>query len=132
MKILDNGSGKPCFDGYGNRCVICGRYYKPDLRVGARQKTCSKPCSHQLDIDRDRKWRKTHPGYFTVESRTGVASKRSADPQVEIKPANSVKSASVDIGLRISILDGVPQVEINPRVRVKSAFAGAGAVFHGG
>lgn len=47
------------------RCVYCGRYFKPDKRVGERQKACKdRECQAKRKKDGQRKWLETDPAYF--------------------------------------------------------------------
>ena len=47
------------------RCAFCGRFFKPDYRVGDRQKSCpSSQCRAKRKQDSQRKWVQTNPGYF--------------------------------------------------------------------
>jgi hypothetical protein len=47
------------------RCVYCGRYFKPDKRVGERQKACKdRECQARRKKDSQRRWLESNPGYF--------------------------------------------------------------------
>lgn len=47
------------------RCVYCGRFFKPDNRIGDRQKSCKdKECQKKRKKESQRRWLETNPGYF--------------------------------------------------------------------
>ena len=47
------------------RCAYCGQYFMPDVRVGIRQKACSRPaCKRARKKDAQRTWCDKNPGYF--------------------------------------------------------------------
>ena len=47
------------------RCVYCGRFFKPDYRVGDRQKSCqSSECKSKRKRESQRRWVEANPGYF--------------------------------------------------------------------
>ena len=47
------------------RCAYCGQYFMPDVRVGIRQKACSRPaCKEARKTDAQRTWCGKNPGYF--------------------------------------------------------------------
>jgi hypothetical protein len=47
------------------RCVYCGRFFKPDYRVGDRQKSCrSSECRSKRKRESQRRWVEANPGYF--------------------------------------------------------------------
>lgn len=46
-------------------CSICRRWFRPDPRIGSRQRTCkNKDCQTSRRRKRQKAWRKTHPDYF--------------------------------------------------------------------
>jgi len=46
-------------------CIYCGRYFKPDKRVGDRQKSCkSKECQAKRKKETQKRWLEANPGYF--------------------------------------------------------------------
>ena len=48
------------------RCCICQEPFRPDPRVGARQKTCGEPaCQRARHAERQALWREKNPDYFT-------------------------------------------------------------------
>jgi hypothetical protein len=56
-------------------CQICRRWFRPDDRVGSRQRTCSRP---ECQADRRKKtqasWRARNPGYslaWRIQARSG-------------------------------------------------------------
>jgi len=47
------------------RCVVCGRFFIPDLRVGERQKACPRElCKKVRKHLSQRAWCEKNPGYF--------------------------------------------------------------------
>lgn len=47
------------------RCVYCRRFYKPDRRVGARQKSCKeKECQRKRKAESQKQWVECNAGYF--------------------------------------------------------------------
>jgi hypothetical protein len=47
------------------RCLFCGRYFIPDVRVGQRQKACSRvDCKKARKKSAQVKWVEKNPGYF--------------------------------------------------------------------
>jgi len=47
------------------RCIYCGRYFRADKRVGARQKACKDPdCQARRKKDAQQRWLQSNPGYF--------------------------------------------------------------------
>lgn len=48
------------------KCMFCGRYFIPDIRVGAKQKACKdKACQSKRKKESQRKWQESNPDYFT-------------------------------------------------------------------
>lgn len=55
------------------RCAHCGRYFRPDSRVGQRQKVCSRqPCKRARKKQAQKKWRSNNPDYFAQHYRDYV------------------------------------------------------------
>lgn len=47
------------------RCIYCGRYFKPDHRVGDRQKACkAKACQAKRKKGSQQQWLESNQGYF--------------------------------------------------------------------
>jgi hypothetical protein len=47
------------------RCIVCGRFFIPDPRVGERQKACTKDsCKKARKHLSQRAWCEKNPGYF--------------------------------------------------------------------
>lgn len=47
------------------RCQFCGRYYRPDPRVGQRQKACRREvCRKARKLLAQHLWSERNPGYF--------------------------------------------------------------------
>ncbi len=46
-------------------CSICRRWFRPDPRIGSRQRTCkNRDCQTAHRRKKQKAWRKTHPDYF--------------------------------------------------------------------
>lgn len=46
-------------------CCICHRWFRPDPRVGARQRACGKPdCQSRRRQKKQKEWRARNPEYF--------------------------------------------------------------------
>lgn len=47
------------------RCAICGRHYRPDRRVGRRQRSCARPeCRRERKRRAQQHWVAENPDYF--------------------------------------------------------------------
>ena len=47
------------------RCHFCGRYFRPDPRVGERQKACRRePCRKARKLLAQQRWTERNAGYF--------------------------------------------------------------------
>ena len=47
------------------RCQICGRHYRPDRRLGRRQRSCARPeCRCERKRRAQQQWVARNPGYF--------------------------------------------------------------------
>jgi hypothetical protein len=57
-------------------CCICHRWFRPDNRVGSRQRACNKPeCQSLRRQKKQAAWRAANPDYFTarrIQARMGV------------------------------------------------------------
>ena len=48
-----------------NRCKYCGRFFKPDIRLGVRQKSCGRElCNRKRKKESQRSWCNRNPDYF--------------------------------------------------------------------
>jgi hypothetical protein len=46
------------------RCCICRKLFRPDTRVGERQRACGAPsCQHQRRVRTQARWRSDNPSY---------------------------------------------------------------------
>ena len=46
-------------------CKYCRKWFRPDSRVGDRQRVCSAPaCQARRDSDQKARWRRLNPDYF--------------------------------------------------------------------
>ena len=88
------------------KCVLCGRFFETDPKVGARQKCCGSPeCQKKrkrIQLSRWRQknpdyflgryeyvkaWRVAHPGY-----QKGLRCKKPCEIQTQISPESPMKS----------------------------------------
>ncbi len=47
------------------RCGYCGKYFRPDYRVGERQKACKdRLCQARRKKEAQKRWLENNPGYF--------------------------------------------------------------------
>jgi hypothetical protein len=47
------------------RCLYCGRYFRPDYRVGTKQKSCGRDdCRHSCKSEAQERWVNKNQGYF--------------------------------------------------------------------
>ena len=57
-------------------CCICRRWFRPNVRVGGRQRTCGRPeCKKALRKKNQAAWRARNPDYFTawrIQTRTAA------------------------------------------------------------
>src|SRR5262245_25094164 len=48
-------------------CSICRRWFRPDPRIGSRQRACRNPdCQTTRRKKKQRAWRENHPDYFNA------------------------------------------------------------------
>ena len=48
-------------------CCICRRWFRPDPRIGSRQRACRNPeCQAARRVQTQRNWRESRPDYFTA------------------------------------------------------------------
>src|SRR5688572_1683654 len=48
-------------------CSICRRWFRPDPRIGSRQRTCRNPdCQTARRRKKQKQWREHHPDYFNA------------------------------------------------------------------
>ena len=65
----------------GKKCVLCGRFFEPDHRVGKRQKCCRAPeCQKKRKKIQERAWKKRNPEYFKGFYASYVKSWREGHP----------------------------------------------------
>jgi hypothetical protein len=49
----------------GKKCLFCGRFFVPDVRIGDRQKACGRQeCKEARKNQAQRNWCQKNPGYF--------------------------------------------------------------------
>jgi hypothetical protein len=72
-------------------CSICRKWFTPDRRIGARQRTCSKRCSEERRRRKQAEWRRRNPEYFKARwlkersRRAEEADRATAEALKEIK-----------------------------------------------
>ena len=90
----------------GKKCVLCGRFFEVDSRVGERQKCCrAVKCQKQRKKLQLKAWRQKNPGYFGGrygyvkswrEARPGYQKarrcKKRREIQTQIAPVTPMKS----------------------------------------
>ena len=58
-------------------CSICRRWFRPDPRIGSRQRACQKPeCQDARRKKKQKSWRERNPDYFIarrIKDRSGQA-----------------------------------------------------------
>lgn len=72
------------------RCRICRRLFRPDPRVGERQRVCSDgPCQVQRRAQTQARWRKRNPSYqrsYRTKRRVAVAEDAQKDKERRVSP----------------------------------------------
>ena len=70
-------------------CRICRRWFRPDVRVGDRQRTCGEPdCQRTRRQKTQASWRARNPGYATAHRITQRNQDQSAEPLRTPSPLN--------------------------------------------
>ncbi len=78
-------------------CRICGKWFKPNPRLGERQRTCGdKECQRQWHAKKCREWNRKNIPYFQgIYLEKCLASFETSGGQATTKPLNEVTSASL-------------------------------------
>ena len=72
-------------------CRICRRWFRPDVRVGDRQRTCREPdCQKARRQKTQASWRARNPGYATAHRITQCHQDKTADPARTPPPLNQL------------------------------------------
>jgi len=93
------------------RCVCCGRFFRPDNRVGNRQKCCKRSaCRKKYQKAQQQKWREANPEYFrgrseyvkkwresNPEYQKQWRAKKRGEIQMQIPPVSPIKSIPLKI-----------------------------------
>lgn len=66
-------------------CTICRRWFRPDPRVGARQRACSTECSAKLRVKTQAAWRAGHPDY-AIANRIAKKAEDERGPPPRVPP----------------------------------------------
>src|SRR3974390_2212692 len=62
-------------------CCICRRWFRPDPRIGSRQRACRKPeCQTTRQRKKQKAWRKANPDYF-IQKRIEKRGKQNPAPE---------------------------------------------------
>ena len=81
-------------------CSVCGRWFFPDPRVGARQRTCGAACSAARRRRVQAAWREGHPDYWSAARVRAEAERLMASmgrsPQSDVAPRPTAPSAPRD------------------------------------
>ena len=96
-----------------SKCAFCGQFFIPDVRVGARQKSCTEPsCQIKRKKSQQKRWRTRNVGYFK-ERYANTKAWRQAHPdyqkqwrakkrreiQTQIRPPAQVQSMRLHLRL---------------------------------
>lgn len=66
------------------RCIYCGRYFRPDRRVGKRQKVCKdRGCQAKRKKHSQRRWLDANPEYFAGRYEDYVKQWRRENPDYQ-------------------------------------------------
>jgi hypothetical protein len=88
------------------RCLSCGRYFRPNNRVGDRQKNCKRAqCQKKRQQRQEERWRKANVDYFKGRyeyvkqwrsehpgPQKGLRAEKSGEIQMQIPPVSSITS----------------------------------------
>lgn len=81
-------------------CSVCGRWFFPDPRVGARQRTCGGECSSARRRRAQAAWRERHPEYWAAARLRAAAERLMASvgqsPEVDMPPSPSPAPRGAD------------------------------------
>ena len=70
-------------------CRICRRWFRPDVRVGDRQRACGEPdCQRARRQKTQAGWRARNPGYATAHRITQRNQDKSTEPVRTPSPLN--------------------------------------------
>lgn len=118
----------------GKKCVLCGRFFEVDVRIGERQKCCrAVKCQKQRKRRQLKAWRQKNPGYFGGrygyvkswrEARPGYQKarrcKKAVEIQTQIRPQTPIKS--MRLHLRCKWPEGEIQTQFLRVTQVGQAF----------
>jgi len=124
------------------KCLCCGRYFRPDNRVGDRQKYCKRgECQKRRRQVQQKKWHKANPDYFQGRYKylkewlkmnpgylKGWRAKQSNDIQTQIPPASPI--ISIRLNTRENIDFGDIQTLVLTLVQSGQALWVTGARMH--
>ena len=124
----------------GKKCVLCGRYFEVDRRVGKRQKCCREvECQRKRKRLRDKVWRLENPGYFQNryeyvkawrQTHPGYQKARRCKMAVEIQVQipSEIPMKSIRLHLRCNLRLGEIQAQMLRVTQVGEAFWVDGAI----
>lgn len=126
------------------KCICCGRFFRPDNRVGSRQKSCQRAaCRRRRRQIQQERWRKANPDYFT--GRYGYVrewrqrhpgyqkqwrARQAGEIQAQIPPVSPIKS--IRLNMRAECVAGEIQTLVLTLVKSGQAFWVNGARMHPG
>ena len=116
------------------KCVLCGRYFEADARVGERQKCCgASECQRKHKRMRDKVWRLGNPSYFR-DRYEYVKAWREAHPgyqkarrckkrrEIQVQIPSQTPITSMRIHLRCKLRFGEIQAQMLKVTQVGQAF----------
>ena len=124
------------------RCSICGRFFRPNDRVGNRQISCKRPeCQKERRRRQQKKWRKANPDYFQGRYeylkewrkhnpgyQKSWRAKRVCEIQTQIAPVTPIKSMRLNIRADLEI--GEIQTLVLTLLKSRQALWITGAQMH--
>ena len=126
------------------RCSFCGRFFRPNDRVGNRQISCKRSECQRKRVQRQQeRWRKSNPGYFhgryeylkewrkaNPGYQKSWRAKKAAEIQTQIPPVTPIKS--MRLNMRADLAVGEIQTLVLTLVKSGQALWVDGARMHPG
>ena len=88
-------------------CRVCRRWFRPDPRVGKRQKTCGRfECQKERKRQKDAQWRKNNPNYWREDRFRKRIIKPEAEAPTPSPPTSKIawSVAQAEIGLEPAVI----------------------------